>query len=71
MKDVVETLEGSLELVGCVGKPKMCRRVSLCVTRNLWSKVSDKISQTLSAVTLDDLVKDYRESSARSTLYNI
>ena len=71
MKDIVETLEGSLDLVGCVRRPKMCGRVSLCVTRNLWRKVSDNISQALASVTLEDLVKDYKEVAAQSTLYNI
>ncbi len=57
IKDIVQTLEGNLSPVECIKNPSVCRRVSGCVTRDVWEKLDDKISDTLSSITLKDLVK--------------
>ena len=70
--DVVETLEGPLNLLDCLGDPKACQRVSSCVTREVWKEVSDAISQIFCAVTLEDLVKRRREKEKNnSSMYQI
>ena len=70
--DVVEVLEGPLNLLDCLGDPKACQRVSSCVTREVWKEVSDAISQIFCAVTLEDLVKRRREKEKNnSSMYQI
>ena len=54
--DVVETLEGPLNLVECVHDSKVCQRTPLCVTRDIWKEVSDAISKIFYSVTLEDMV---------------
>jgi Rrf2 family protein len=57
IKDIVQTLEGNLSPVECVKNPSVCKRVSGCVTREIWEMLDEKISDTLSSVTLKDLIK--------------
>lgn len=57
IKDIVQTLEGNLSPVECVKNPSVCGRVSDCVTRDIWEMLDEKISDTLSSITLKDLIK--------------
>ena len=56
LKSVVQTLEGGLSLVECVDNPSICGRVSNCSTRAVWEILDKKISDTLSSITLEDLI---------------
>ena len=60
VKDIVQTLEGDLSPVECVKNPSICRRTSGCVTRDVWEKLDERISDTLSSITLKDLVKSQK-----------
>jgi Rrf2 family protein len=71
VKEIVESLEGSLNVVECLGSSFACKRISFCVTRNVWSLLEEKIRQTLSGITLQDLVKMCREKEEKASLYNI
>jgi Rrf2 family protein len=55
--DVVETLEGPLYLVDCIKDSKLCRRSSSCVTREIWSEVSEALHRVLKSITLDEMVR--------------
>ena len=55
--DVVETLEGPLTLVDCVKDPKVCKRSSSCVTRDIWSDVSEALRRVLISITLEEMVR--------------
>ena len=57
VKDIVQTLEGNLSPVECIKNPSVCKRVPGCVTRDVWKKLDEKISDTLNSITLEDLVK--------------
>jgi Rrf2 family protein len=57
VKDIVQALEGNLSTVECVKNPSVCKRVKSCVTRDVWETLDEKIFDTLSSVTLDDLIK--------------
>jgi Rrf2 family transcriptional regulator, cysteine metabolism repressor len=59
--DVVETLEGALNLVECLHDSKACQKTSSCVTRDIWKEVSDAISQIFCSVTLEDMVNRRKE----------
>jgi len=55
--DIVETLEGPLYLVDCIKDSKRCRRSSSCVTRDIWSEVSEALHRVLKSITLDEMVR--------------
>ena len=59
MKEIFETLEGSINLVQCLeDDSKYCDKSGLCSAQYVWKKLSDSISSTLEAITLDDMVTD-------------
>ncbi len=57
LNDVIETLEGPLALVDCVSEPRVCKRSSSCVTRDVWSDVSEALHRILKSITLEEMVK--------------
>ncbi len=70
--DVIETLEGPLNLLECLGDPKVCQKVPSCVTRDIWKEVSDAISKIFYSVTLEDMVNRKKEKEGQnSSMYQI
>lgn len=70
--DVIETLEGPLQLVDCLGDSKACSRVPSCVTRDIWKEVSDAISKICYSVTLEEMVNRKRDKEQNhSPMYQI
>jgi Rrf2 family protein len=61
LEDLVEILEGPVDLIECLGDPKACQRSSFCVTRDIWKEVSEAISGIFHSVTLEDMVNRRRE----------
>ncbi|OQY35253.1 MAG: hypothetical protein B6241_01800 [Spirochaetaceae bacterium 4572_59] len=55
VKDIVEVMEGGLNIVDCLNEDKYCQRSEKCVTKHVWDKVSRAISQTLEEISLEDL----------------
>ncbi|MDQ5984881.1 MAG: HTH-type transcriptional regulator CymR [Syntrophus sp. SKADARSKE-3] len=60
---IVDILEGESCVVDCVKYPENCPRVPTCPSRDIWAVLEGKIRETLSAVTLDDLVRIGREKA--------
>jgi len=58
--DIVQALDGGMELAECVEDPRVCRRVAQCVTRELWRKAQDAMKAVLSAATLEELAERQR-----------
>ncbi len=50
--DIVELLE-NINTVNC----KLCPKLKKCLTKNVWGKVDEAVSKTLSSITLKDLIK--------------
>jgi len=70
--DVVETLEGPLNLLECLRDPKVCQRVPSCVTRDIWQEVSEAISKIFYSVTLEDMVNRKMDKEGNnSSMYQI
>ena len=70
--DVIETLEGPLNLIECLHDSKVCQKVPSCVTREIWKEVSDTISKIFYSVTLEDMVNRKREKEGRNpSMYQI
>ena len=61
LKEIVQTLEGSISCVECVKNPSICPRVSKCATRGIWEKLDEKISDELNSVTLEDLANSQKK----------
>ena len=71
MKDIVEILEGTADLIGYDKNISQANRISITVTRNLWNGLGERISQTLAAVTLADLERQCRELEESAITFNI
>jgi Rrf2 family protein len=70
--DVVQTLEGPLNLLDCLRDSKACQKVQSCVTRDIWMEVSDAISKIFYSVTLEDLLSRKKEKEENdSSAYQI
>jgi len=64
--DVVETLEGPLNLLECLRDAKTCQKIPTCVTRDIWKEVSEAISKIFYSVTLEDMVNRKKEKEGRN-----
>ena len=53
---IVEALEGSLDLVDCLADSASCDRIDDCTMRGVWSDLKKAMEETLSCVTLQDLL---------------
>ena len=72
LKEVIQTLEGSLSLSECVDAPRVCHRFQSCVTRDILEEMSYKMVEVLESTTLQDMVNRYREKQTPQPLmYNI
>ena len=61
ISDLVEILEGPVNLVECLRDPKACQRSSFCVSRDIWEEVSNGINRIFRSVTLEDMVNRKRK----------
>ncbi|MDI9526983.1 MAG: Rrf2 family transcriptional regulator [Pseudomonadota bacterium] len=71
LKDIVQVLEGGISLVDCVENSSSCSRSQTCVSRDVWSIVSERISQTLESISLGDLLAKTREKADSAPVYHI
>jgi len=54
-KEIIEAVEGPLELLDCMSRPASCERATACAARSLWTRVNDAIDDVLSRTTLAEL----------------
>lgn len=71
LKEVVEVLEGGLNLVDEIKDLSASTNTSLSVVRAFWSEVQKEMTASLEAVTLRDLAKKYKEKDGKVLMYNI
>jgi Rrf2 family protein len=71
LKEIVDVLEGDCSLVDCVKNPSSCSRVPICASHDIWAIIGDKISETLSSITLDTLVKMNQEKAGNTIMQDI
>lgn len=65
--EIIEPLEGDLSLVDCVGNSDVCNRSVACVTKDIWDQMSFLLREFLDSVTLEDMVKKYRQRKSSIT----
>jgi len=71
LKEIVDVLEGDCSLVDCVKNPASCSRVPICASHDVWAIIGEKITETLSSITLDKLAKMNQEKEENNIMQNI
>ena len=71
LRDILSVLEGSINLSECINNPDICTRSLKCTTRDVWSEVNRKFSQSLSEITLKDMVEKNRNKEPNTMIYEI
>ena len=61
IRDIVEVMEGGLQIVDCLNSAGTCGRDEKCVTRQVWDKVTLAIAETLESITLEDLSRQAQD----------
>jgi Rrf2 family transcriptional regulator, cysteine metabolism repressor len=70
--DVIETLDGPLNLVECLNDEKACQRIPTCITRDIWKEVSEALSKIFRSVTLEEMVSRKKEKAEQNpSMYQI
>lgn len=64
--DIIEIMEGPIAPVACLLSKKKndrhyCVKSEKCVTRGVWKRVGESISEVLDGITLEDLCKDAKK----------
>ena len=61
--DVLRALEGNLEAVACAGNHEEsgCSGADQCVTRFVWQRINESITQAVDTMWLDQLVEESRK----------
>lgn len=60
--DILRALEGNLDAVTCPGNQENggCQGADLCVTRFVWQRINDSITQAVDTMMLEHLVEESR-----------
>ena len=61
---IIEALEGRIDVVKCTEDPTVCDRASYCVPREVWVGLSHAIDRHLRGMTLADMAERQREKHA-------
>jgi Rrf2 family protein len=71
LSEVLDSLEGSIAPVECIGNPKVCSRSGSCAARDVWSGLQEAMTGFLGSLTLQDLVErqNQKEHTAKSMYY--
>ena len=72
LNDLVEILEGPVNLIECLKNPNACQKSSSCVTRDIWKEVSETIYGIFHSITLEEMVNRRKEKEGQVTpMYQI
>ena len=63
-REVVEALEGPIDLLDWVRTPRACDRAEAYAARGLWARVGRAITEVLAETTLADLCEEERAAQA-------
>ncbi len=57
LSEVVGAVEGPVAFSECVDSPDICYRSKTCIAREVWEKATRQFNETLSSITLADMLK--------------
>ena len=60
--EIVELLEGGINLADCIENPDTCDRSETCLTRGIWETATKAMSQELNSITLSDMIKGHNSA---------
>jgi len=72
IKEIIDSLEGTLKFVECTGDRNICDKTAFCATRELWDEAGRRVDELFKSWTLRDLVEKHRDKQkSHSLIYNI
>ena len=57
LREIVEAVEGPINLVECIKEPDLCYRSPECITRIVWSEINQDIYLKLQSISLEQMLK--------------
>ena len=66
LKDVYESLVGTVAVVHCVDRPGSCPMHDVCPTRDTWVEINESVERVLERTTIQDLVERKRRKAMPS-----
>ncbi len=54
--EIVDVLEGGINLTDCVGNPEVCEKYEDCLTRGIWEEATKAIYEKLNSITLAQII---------------
>ncbi|EET59261.1 transcriptional regulator, Rrf2 family [Marvinbryantia formatexigens DSM 14469] len=66
--DILRALEGNLDAVECPGLKEEagCENADFCVTKYVWQRINESITEAVDEIRLDQLVRESREAQDKS-----
>ena len=73
LSEVIQVVEGSIAPVSCVDDPKVCNRVDICITRDIWERLKNAMSEILESITLENMIEMQKKklTSPKARMYHI
>ncbi|MFH0880777.1 MAG: Rrf2 family transcriptional regulator [Lentisphaerota bacterium] len=69
--EIVSTLEGEDMLVECARAPDCCGRSEDCVVRGMWKELQDKMTQSMKAITLEQIAEKQKAGKKQPVNFSI
>ena len=63
--EILSALEGPLCFVDCVTEPDTCKRTAGCVTRDVWTELSQKMEHMMCSITLWNILQKHKDRNNR------
>jgi len=60
--EIVNVLEGGIDLSSCIEKPEECNRSSSCLTRGVWEEATKAMQDKLNSITLSKMIETERDA---------
>ena len=57
VRQVLEALGESLDLVGCLGPGTPCKLAQICPTKGAWERIDQRLKEMLDSLSLGDLIE--------------
>ena len=61
--NVLRALEGNMVVVDCPNNEEACAKFGSCVTKYVWKRINNSISETMDAMTLEEIIHNAEELS--------
>jgi len=65
LRDIIDAVEGPIELSECTSPEPTCQRSGTCPVRWVWQRVTDSINAELERITLRDMLNPRCESEEK------